>query len=57
MRNQEDGLADNLSLEYSLLSLQFDGLWLLDRHECWARDCDFETHMRMNRRLTILFVG
>lgn len=57
MHHQGDCLANKPGLEYFLVSTQSDGLWTVDCHEHWARKCDFERHMRMNRRMTKALVG
>lgn len=57
MHNQGDSLADKPSLEYFVVSRQFDGLWSVDHQEYWARNCNFEMHMRTNRRLAKTFAG
>lgn len=56
MHEQEDGLADKPNLEYFVLSLPSDGLWLVDHHENWARDFYLEMCMRTNSWLTKIFV-
>lgn len=57
MPDQEGFLADELNLEYFVVSLQLDGLRFVDCYEYWARDCNFEGHMDTNSRLTKTLVG
>lgn len=56
MRDQEDNLADKPNLEYSVFSPRSDGLWFVDRNECWAHNCDFEMPLPTNIRLIKTFV-
>lgn len=57
MSDQGDGLADKPNLEYFLVLQRFDGLSYVYWPEYWARDCDFEMHMRTNRMLVKTFAG
>lgn len=51
MRDKGDGLVRKSNLEYCVVSLQFNSLWFVERHNYWMCDCDFEMHMRESRRL------
>lgn len=57
MGNQGDGLASKPNDKYFMVSLRLDGLWLVDLHEYWERDGDFDTCMSTNRRLTKTSAG
>lgn len=43
-------MDDSQNLEYFVVSLPSDGFWFADSRECWADNCDFEMHVRTNRR-------
>lgn len=49
-------LAHNRSLEYFLVSLQFDRIWVGGHHGYCAHNCDFEKRMRTIRGLIKTFV-
>lgn len=52
-----DGLSDKPHLDNFVVSLQFNRVWFVDCHQCWAHNCDFEMGMPTNNRLTKTFVG
>lgn len=47
MPEQADGLGDKPHPDYFFVSLEFDRVCFIDRHEYLTRDCDFEMHMRI----------
>lgn len=49
--------VDKPNLEYFVVSSQFDGLWLVERNEHYARHWVFERQRDPNRRLLKMFVG
>lgn len=56
-RKYGNGLPDSPDLEYSMVPLQLEGLWIYDDHEYLACVSDSDMRMSTNRRLIKMFVG